>query len=472
MSSDCEKMEPTLQSITLDTTLEQLYSLDAPLDQDIVFVFAIPTAHVQMASGVPLSSIFLYQSPLSHIEDSDDLARLNLQVVPQWFGFIAGKMPLIMFDLENDVHERRLSEPSIGSLRAHQVDALRVFDQLIPSQRPEVTFIVKAQDIILSPRAKIAVLSPMDCMLHLPHAVDPEVHYEVLSKRSLALSGLPTPGSEVVDTLLNPFHVRDERLVDAEVTRMLDSVRNHPLPFAVKMPQALSGQGTFLVRTNSDQQKTLEVLTVEIKRMLHQLNDSNRHLQPCSLVVQDLIAGETAALSSFVTRTGRMIFISCTEPMMDAGGHGRGAFISYRQQDRMRTTYARIMEQMAQWVHLKGYFGPMNADVMTGPDGRHLIVDLNVRVAGSHPLGPLKSHFSAERNLHEAVLFFAFCLKGTRAAFERKFEKKIRDGSLIITGWCQDKHGQNSISSLVLAAENKEKLRGFIDEVNLHRLPK
>ena len=471
MNLDSEKMEPITQTITLDATLEQLYSLDGPLDHDIVLIFALPTADVQMTSGVPLSSIFVYQSPLSDVDDSDELARQFLQVVPQKFGFIAGKMPLIMFDLDEDDREGLLNKSSFGSLRAHQADAFQVFDQLIPSQRPEVTFVVKAQDIILPPGAKIAIASPMDCMLHLPHVVDPEAHYEMLSKRTLALSGLPTPDSSVIDTLLQPFHVRDERLVDEEVTRMLESIRNRSLPFAVKMPQAASGSGTFLVRTQSDHQKALQILTVEVKRMLYQLNDSNKYLRSCSLVVQDLIVGESAALSLFVTQTGRMIFISCTKQIMDAHGHWEGSFISYSQQDQLQTTYASVMGQMAQWVHRKGYYGPMNADVMTGPDGRHLIVDLNVRVASSHPLGLLKNHFSAERSLHEAVLFFPLHLKGTRVIFEQRFEKHLRDGNLIITGWCPDKHGQNSISSLVLAAENKDKLRDFIDEVNSQKLP-
>ena len=461
-------MVPASQNITLDTTLEQLYCLDESSDRNIVLVYAHPTADVQMTSGVPLSSKFVYQSPLSHVEDSDELARLFLQVVPQLYGFISGKMSLILFDLDHDDHDRL---QSLGSHRTHQADAIRVFDQLNPSQRPEVTFVLKPQDIVLSSGAKIAIISPMDCILHLTHAVDPEAHYEVLSKRALAMSGLPTPGSEVVDTLLQPHQIPDERLVDAEVTRMLQPVRERPLPFAVKMPQGCSGQGTFLIRTEADRQKAIEILVVEVERMLHQLNDSNKHLRPCSLIVQDMIPGDTAALSLFVTKTGRMIFTSCTDQIMDASGHWEGTHISYKQQDHLQKLYAQIMGAMAQYVHQKGYYGPMNADVMTGPDGRHVIVDLNVRVAASHPLGFLKKHFSADRNLHEAVLLFPLYLKGTRVAFEREFETRFRDGSLIISGWCQDKRGQNSIASLILAAETTEKLRSFSDDVDLHKLP-
>lgn len=57
----------------------------------------------------------------------------------------------------------------------------------------------------------------MDCLLLLPHLVDPETHYEALSKRGLALSGLLMLDSEIVDTILSPAQIPDHELVDFEV---------------------------------------------------------------------------------------------------------------------------------------------------------------------------------------------------------------------------------------------------------------
>lgn len=87
-------------NVILDTTLKDLYALDGTLDHGLVLVYAVPTADVQMSSGIPLSSKFVYQSPLNHCHDGDELARLFLQVVPQLFGFVAGNMPLVLFDLD------------------------------------------------------------------------------------------------------------------------------------------------------------------------------------------------------------------------------------------------------------------------------------------------------------------------------------------------------------------------------------
>ena len=465
-------MNPFKQNVVLDTTLQELYSSEQPEDQNIFLVYAVPTA-VQMTSALPLSSKFAYHSPLATTTESDELARLFLQVVPQLFGFIAGKMPLILFDLEKEKEEAAVLGDSYHYPfeRAHQNDALRVLEQLSPFQQPELSFVAKPDDIILPPGAKIAVVNPMDCMLHLPHLVDPESHYEVLSKRCLALSGLPTPKSEVIDTEVQPNQTHDEALMKSETARMISPISDRRVPFVIKMPQALSGQGTFLVRTELDRQKALKALETEIERMLRQINDSNVHMRPCSVILQEYIPGEAVALSMFVTKTGKAIFTSCCTQIIDHTGHWGGGFISYKQQTHLEKLYAGTIDQLANYMHRKGYHGPVGADVMTDEHGRQLIIDLNVRVTGSHPLGFLKTHFSVNRKLHEAVLFFPLYLNCTRDTFDEVFEQELRDGSLIINAWCHDRQGKSSITAITLAAEDSERLRDFIERLNVYKVP-
>lgn len=424
-----------------------------------------------MSDGVPLSKKFTYQSPLNHTHDGDELARLFLQIVPQLFGFVAGPMPLILFDLDPNDLENSQKKLFTEDKRPHQVDADQVFHQLHPTQRPELSFVTNAKDILLPPKAKIAITSPMDCLLSFAHDVDPEAHYEVLSKRALAFSGLPTPTSTVIDTILEPHQIQDPELVHAEVARMLKPIAEQPLPFAVKMPQALSGQGTFLIRTEAHRSTALETLAPEVERMLHQLNASNQHLWPCSLVLQSMIDSATASLSFFVTRAGKMVFQSCTEQIMDESGHWAGGYISYQQQDSLKEKFRPILEDMAGYVHSKGYYGPISADIMTDANGQHVVVDLNARVGGSHPLGLLRGHFSLRRHLHEAVLFFPLYLKGTREDFLRAFADRFQEGRMVICGWCHDRRGENSIACLILAAETRDRLRGFVDEVKVHEVP-
>ncbi|KAL8778228.1 MAG: hypothetical protein Q9213_007507 [Squamulea squamosa] len=324
------------QGVVLDNTIQDLYSLDAKLEEDVVLVYGPPDAKVQLTSSIPLPTKFAYQSPLSREEDRDFLARLMLQVVPQVWGSIAGNMNLVMFDIGKGESEQ--SQAPSSAVPSYRVDAFRTFAQLAKSHAPTVKFVIRPQDIDHHPATKIAVAHPMDCLLHLPHTVDPDVHYELLSKTNMALSSLPTPASDVVNTKLQPHQLQDKTLLKAEVARMTEAVLQRPLPFVIKMPLSVTGQGVFLIRTEADRKEAIEVLTRELKPILRQLNDSNIHMKPSSLVLQELIPGESVSLALFITRDGRPIMSSCCRQISDSGGDCEVVISRIRSKTRYNVT--------------------------------------------------------------------------------------------------------------------------------------
>lgn len=218
--------------VVLDTTLRDLYAAEGDGD-DITLAYAVPTAEVQMSAGIPLSRKFSYQSPACPTYDSDTLAREFLQLVPQLFGFVAGGMPLIIFDLDPDPAERGTT-----ARRQHQADAHRVLDRLAPFQRPALTFVPFPAAIPLRPATRFAIVNPMDCLLPHPHLV----HYTALSKRALALSSLPTPLTTVVDTVLGPAQAADAELLAFEAERMLAPSPRVPCPSPPSCPRPSPGR--------------------------------------------------------------------------------------------------------------------------------------------------------------------------------------------------------------------------------------
>lgn len=467
----------TSPAVELDTTLRELYSLDDPQGQNIVQVYAIPSATTQMTSSIPLSTRFAYQSPRALKMDSNVLARTNLQAGPQSYGFVSGNMPLVLFDVDAAGDEAAQAEHMLSPVKSHQADALRVFDQLAPAQRPELRFVPSPTGITTNPNDKVAIWNPMDCLTHLPHLFDPEEHYELLSKRGLAISGISTPNSDVIDCNLQPHQVNDEDLVKEEVARMMKPVIEREVPFVIKLPQSLGSQGVFVVQTDSEKQDAIGLLTVEVKRMIQQINESNRHMRPASLVLQETVPGTAVALSLFVTKKGRSIFTGCTEQIFDNHGHWDGGCIDYKQQDNLREQYADIAQEMATYMHQKGYYGPLGADVMTDLNGKQLVIDLNVRVPTSYPLGFLKKHFSIQRGLHDAALLYPLALKGTRDDFQRHFDKEIQEGKIVICGWCHGSGGPGgrykySISSVAVGGETPAHLRQMIERINIDRVRK
>lgn len=449
-------------TIELDSTLKDFYELNSGGHEEIYLVYTIPTVQVQMTRGIPISSKYAYQDPLSY-KDNGIQARIFAQVVPQLFSMIAGKMNLVMFDLDvpgsNDIDPQP------------RADTMEVLGQLIERQRPLVTYVRNASEVVLPPTAVLAMANPMDCLEHLPAVVPLETHYRALSKRELQLSELPTPPGVVINTQLNADQVQVPHLRAAEVMRMLNVIEQRPLPFVVKLPQALSGQGTFLVRSETDRSETLAVLRPEVDHMLRQLNHSNSHLHPTSLIVQEMLGGSAMAISLFLPSTGDPIMTSCCDQFIDIHGHWDGGHIDYSQQGRLKTEYMPIAKAIGTYMHQLGYHGPLGADIMTAPDGRHVVIDLNTRVTGSHPLGFMKGHLSVARGFNDAAIFFPLFLNASLAEFKSKFSQELDEGRIVIAGWCHESGGESSVTTIILAGENQERLEALAARITALKTP-
>lgn len=448
-----------MAEITLDTTLWDLYQLDGGNDEDVWLVYAVPIADIQMVKGIPPTRTFTYQSPLLPAHDKDVLAREFLQMGPQLLAFIAGNMPLILFDLDPVPEERTACNSKSSSKRRHQLDAHGVYDRLSPTQRPALKFVSEPADVLnmCTPKTKVAQVNPMDCMNILPQLVPPASHYKVLSKRTLALSGLPTPATTVVDPQLTIHGLSDNKAVATDVIRMMQLVEARKLPFVLKLPQSLSGQGTFLVRNEEERSACIEVLEPEMHRMLNQITPANIHLNPCSFLMQEMLSGEAVAISFFVTRSGKAVFNACCHQILDNEGNWEGGLVDYCAQDGLSKTYETIMNKVACYLHKNRYWGPVGADIITDDNGQQLIIDMNVRVSGSHPLGALRGFFQ-KRGLNVATLLFPFVVNGTRDDFGEAFSEELQEGRLVINAWIHMRDEKTSMSTITLAAEDHKEL--------------
>ena len=444
--------------ITLDTTLRDLYAVDTE-DESVVLVYAMPSQQKPMTVGLPVSKKFVGQAPQCPVDDRNELARIFLQLVPQLCGFLAGHMPLVFFDLDRDVDKTVVPVQS-GFMRPYQADAYRVYDSLAKHQRPQLAFVADPSQIPMSANARIAICVPMDCLLPLPHLVGPEAHYEANSKRALAFSGLPTPATEVLDTVLSPAQVSNPELVEGEVQRLVAHINKRAPPYVLKLPVAVASWGVFLVRTLADRKRAVHILRPEIRRMLQQITAGNAHLRPCAILLQAFVPSEAMALSFFVTRSGRAVFNACSHQLIDAADHYEGGYINYREQDKLRARYTATMDATAAYLHRLGYWGPAGTDVVTDSanGGRQLVVDLNARIACSgHPLGALHGHFQ-QRGLHVAEVRFPLTLCLTRSDFDLQFQEELFAGSLVINAWVHEPGKKTSVASLIWAAEDEGKL--------------
>ena len=460
--------------IELDTTLHDLYKLDNEDGPDHTLVYAIPAAKCQMKKSVPMNKKYAYQGPQCLDIDADVQARASICAGPQSHAFAAGKMPLVLFDVDSNEYEGYPENEQIDGLRSN---VSKVFGEIAPEQQPNISFVDKPDDIPVAAGHKAGVLHPMDCLQHLPGVISPDLHYELLSKRTLVTSGIPTAKSEIVDTQITPAQLQDEKVVDADAQRMMKPVIDAIAPFVVKMPQALAGQGVWVVKNEEEQADAVKVLLPEVKKMLHQMTEENKHLCPANLVIQEMIQGSAVCLSLFITKAGRPVFTCCTEQYFDSRGQWGGGFLDYRQQDKLADHYSGIASHIAKFLHEKGYYGPVGADIMTDLDGTQLCIDLNVRASGSYSLGFLRNHFSTKRNFHDVALLYPLALKGPLSKFQNNFAKELEEGKMVICGWAEGRAGPGkqfkySICSIVFGGENPTALRELIDRVSEHKVVK
>jgi hypothetical protein len=462
-------MRSTAPEIELPTTLADLYSLDGGNSDDVALAYAFPNP-TQVAASLPLSRKYAYQGPRTRKWAPDTLARITLACLAQYYGFIAGRMDLYLFDLDRTRMEKLAETFSWTKPEPwHQSDARTVLQSLKPLQRPRLHFVEDSDELAASDQQK-AVITPMDFLDGHGPLVEQEAHWDLLSKRTLALSDLPSPPTQVIDTVLRAADKNDEVALENEIHRMLEPVALRPLPFVVKLPLGMGGHAVFIVKDAEKRQSCLKILREELPAMFQALTPMNEAKTPVSLLLQDMVDGPSDGVSIFVTKAGRPIYISTSEQILDGHDQWSGGYMDYSRQTALGERYRSTIDKVAAYVYSHGYYGPMGVDVMTDEHGQQLVVDMNVRQTGSYTLGLMKKHFYEQRNLPFAGLLVPLGILGTREHFEEKFATEIDAGTIVIASWCRGKAGPGALFTwsacgLLVGGKTRKEMEALMEKL-------
>jgi hypothetical protein len=286
---------------------------------------------------------------------------------------------------------------------------------------------------------------------------NPDLLYELQSKRGLALSGLPTPATEVHgfdDCMAYPDATR------AYVDQAMNVIRQQEVPFVLKLQQSISGGGTYIVRTEEQRSEFIAIMQdTVLPRVFVKVNESNRHLHPSSLILQEVVSGsgDTFGVTFFVDKIGNYTFIACTKQQTSDGNY-IGSYICYTKQASQERRFAGLIEKIATYLHRRGYHGPCGADIMEEENGRQVVVDLNVRITSSMILGPLKGHFWERRRLSDARLIPEVKTRLSRKEFGDRLKDHIASGRVIVPAWFIDIDTGVSWVSVIVGGDNEEDL--------------
>ncbi len=206
---------------------------------------------------------------------------------------------------------------------------------------------------------KLISLFPFDHLKPEKHAVDPDTHYRLLSKVTLAELGVQCPKYESYN--LHQVNIEDIQLPQ--------------FPYLIKTSHGLSGEGTYIIKSPSDLNYCLE----EIRKYLNiKLLDT--------IIVSEFVKNEVQnyCVQFYVNKVGDITLIGTTGQLVTPEGNYLGGLIDYRNTDMSK--FFEMIANLGQYAHKQGYFGVIGFDVLEDQEGQFYAIDANFRVNGSTPL--------------------------------------------------------------------------------------
>lgn len=217
---------------------------------------------------------------------------------------------------------------------------------------------------------KILSLFPFDHLKKEKHAIDPDEHYRLLSKVTLAEMGVHYP----------KFIHYDLTELDISQVKVPDEY-----PFLVKVSHGLAGEGTYIIRNQED----LDFCSMDIRQYI-------KAGLVRTVLVSEFVLNEVGnyCVQFYVDRQGKATLLGATNQMVTEEGEMIGGVIRYS--DTMDKFHHKIAV-LSRFLHKHGYFGVVGVDVLEDAEGQMFVIDANIRINGSTPLCVLRRNLQQER---------------------------------------------------------------------------
>ncbi|WP_338294743.1 ATP-grasp domain-containing protein [Planctobacterium marinum] len=217
---------------------------------------------------------------------------------------------------------------------------------------------------------KILSLFPFDHLKKEKHAIDPDEHYRLLSKVTLAEMGVHYP----------KFTHYDLTQVDISQVKVPDEY-----PFLVKVSHGLAGEGTYIIRNQED----LDFCSIDIRQYI-------KAGLVRTVLVSEFVLNEVGnyCVQFYVDREGKATLLGATNQMVTEDGEMIGGVIRYS--DTMEKFQHKIAV-LSRFLHKHGYFGVVGVDVLENAEGEMFVIDANIRINGSTPLCVLRRNLQQEK---------------------------------------------------------------------------
>ncbi|MCD8486404.1 MAG: ATP-grasp domain-containing protein [Desertifilum sp.] len=252
---------------------------------------------------------------------------------------------------------------------------------------------------------QVITLFPFDHLKPQKHAVNPDIHYRLLSKTTLADAGAQCPQ-------YSTYNLHETALTEIPLPEQF--------PYLIKTSHGLSGEGTYIINNPSELNYCFE----EIKKYRH------IHLLD-TIIVSEFIKHvvQNYCVQFYLNKAGEITLIGTTSQLVTPEGNYLGGLIRYREMGMSK--FFEMIATLGQYAHQQGYFGVIGFDVLEDRDGQLYMIDANFRVNGSTPLC-LQRHSLLKLGKEVAKYSSDYRMEGTLDSILTTFKAELDRKDLII----------------------------------------
>jgi carbamoylphosphate synthase large subunit len=215
-------------------------------------------------------------------------------------------------------------------------------------------------------------------------------------------------------------------------------------PYVIKTSHGLSGEGTYLIRSETD----LENCRKEFRAYWGlQLVEA--------VVVSDFVNDvvDNYCVQFYVNKKGEVTVLGATHQLVSDQGVYLGGLIHYEHTNLKQ--FEMIINHTAAFAHQHGYFGVIGVDVLEDKDGKLHVIDANIRINGSTPMC-LQKHDLMKRGKETAKYAGNWVMEGTEAEVIEKLKEHLKRRDFTILSALYYPETRSTAMYGIVAGENYE----------------
>jgi len=280
--------------------------------------------------------------------------------------------------------------------------------------------VLKSTSEVKNEKGPIVVSFPHQSIPAEKHAVDPYVHYWVLSKHCIPYMGTTCPKHMSLD--------------------------EYTLPCMLKAAHGKGTKGTYRVDTQEEMNTLLKDMDANLKSAK----------TPVITEVIENITGNYC-LQFYLFKSGEIHWLGVTTQIIGKDLIWGGGVVDWNEQVRLKKLLYKTIVPVKEYLHKQGYFGVVGIDILSSKDDQY-VIDVNPRINGSTPQ-LLLAPTMAELGYNVSIYLTDGEFQITTANLLKRINNINNDGESRVIALSMADVDDHCLANLVVFGESEEATR-------------